>query len=282
MLITFKDRWIEQAYQKIKLIYPDDDEKTIKHFLEEEFDKDYVDNKCIIYNNYEKDEIQTSLYKLFDWIEEKEPILTESGSMFKQHADTFNPNTLILGKKLTERKVEKKKKFKFMDAANHTDDPAEKAELEYKAKKADLAQLRLKIIANSEYGVSGLPSSWFFNMACASATTARGQALISTAYNAFEDFLCDNVLFYSMDECLMFINNIVHEKSSRKKKDEKWVEDVTRTQLYDRLMRKLKIFVILIFLNELLRIYHKKIEIEFSINLIYMISSEDLNELKNF
>lgn len=239
-MITFKDRWIEQAYQKIKLIYPNDDEKTIKHFLSEEFDKDYVDNKCIIYNNYEKDEINTSIYKLFDWIEEHQPILTESGSMFKQHSESFNPNTLILGKKLADRKIEKKKKFKYLSEAENTDDPNEKAELLYKAKKADLAQLRLKIIANSEYGVSGLPSSWFFNMACASATTARGQALISTAYNAFEDFLCDNVLFYNMDECLMFINNIVNEKSKRKKNDNKWVKDITRTQLYDRLLRKFK------------------------------------------
>lgn len=239
-MLTFKDRWIEQAYQKIKLLYPDDDEKTIKHFLSEEFDKDYIDNRCVIYNNYEKDEVETSIYKLFDWIEEHEPILTESGSMFKQHKDSFNPNTLILGKKLDERKAMKKKKFKYMTEAEHTDDPKKKAELLYLTKKADLAQLRCKVIANSEYGVSGLPSSWFFNMACASATTARGQALISTAYNAFEDFLCDNVLFYNMDECIMFINNIVHEKHLRKKNDAKWVENVTRVELYDRLIKKFK------------------------------------------
>ena len=239
-MLTFKDRWIEQAYQKIKLLYPDDDEKTIKHFLSKQFDKDYVDNKCIVYNNYEKDEIQTSIYKLFDWIEEKEPILTESGSMFKQHSDTFNPTAMILNKTLAERKIEKKKKFKYLTAAEKETDPQKKADLLYMAKKADLAQLRKKIIANSEYGVSGLSSSWFFNMACASATTARGQALISTAYNAFEDFMCDNVLFYSMDECLMFINNIVHEKDRRQKNDAKWVNDVTKNQLYDRLLKKFK------------------------------------------
>lgn len=237
-MITFKDRWIEQAYQKIHLICPDDDEKEIKKFLSDEFDKDYKDNSCIIYNNYEKDEIETSIYNLFDWIEEKKPILTESGSMFKPHSQSFNPNAIILGKKLAERKIEKKKKFKYLDMANATDDPKEKDEYNYLAKKADLAQLRHKVIANSEYGVSGLPSSWFFNMACASATTARGQALISTAFNAFEDFLCDNVLFESMDECLIFINNIIKEKKNRKKNDEKWVENKTTSEVVDRIVNK--------------------------------------------
>ena len=72
----------------------------------------------------------------------------------------------------------------------------------------------------------------------ASATTARGQALISTAFNAFEDFICGSVLFMNMDECLMFINNIVKEKHKRKKKDSKWVNDKTTTEVVNRLKEK--------------------------------------------
>lgn len=237
-MADFKEKWINQACQKIKLLFPKDDEDSIREFLSEAFDRDYVDNKCTIYNNYEKEEVETSYYNLFNWIDERKPILTESGSLFKQHDECYNPNTTILAKKLAERKIEKKKKFKYMDMANHEKDPVKKEELKYKAKKADLAQLRLKIIANSEYGVSGLPSSWFFNMACASATTARGQALISTAFNSFEDFLADNVLFMNMDECLMFINNIVNEKPIREKNDEKWVNNKSKRDVFNRILNK--------------------------------------------
>ena len=106
------------------------------------------------------------------------------------------------------------------------------------AKKKDLEQGRLKVIANSEYGVSGLSSSWFFNMACASATTARGQALISTAFNAFEDFLSDSVSFNNMDECLTFIKNIISEKSIRKKKDSTWIKDKNIAEVTERLKSK--------------------------------------------
>lgn len=234
---TFKERWIDQACQKIQLMYPEDDENEIRRYLSDQFDKDYKENMCTIYNNYEKEEIETPIYNLFDWIETHEPILTESGTMFKQHSECFNPNIKILNNKLMERKVEKKKKFKFIEEAK-TKIGKEKDECKYLAKKADLAQLRYKVIANSEYGVSGLRSSWFFNMACASATTARGQALISTAFNAFENFLADNVLFMNMNECVLFINNIVHEKDKRTKKDSKWVKDKYPSDVYDRLLNK--------------------------------------------
>ena len=234
----FKDRWIDQAYQKIKLLYPNDSKDKIKAFLSEEFDNDFIDNSCILYNNYEKDEVTIPLIKMFDWIEERQPILTESGTLFKQHSECFNPNTMILKDKLDERKIKKKEKFKYLEQSEKETDPEKIAECLDKAQKADLAQLRLKIQANSEYGASGLSSSWFFNMACASATTARGQALISTAFNAFEDFLSDNVLFMTMNECLMFVNNIVHEKDKRKKSDKKWVKDKSYTDVYNRLLSK--------------------------------------------
>src|SRR5699024_7234407 len=110
------------------------------------------------------------------------------------------------------------------------------------AKKKDLEQGRLKVIANSEYGVSGLPSSWFFNMACASATTPRGQALISTAFNAFADFLSDSVTFDNMDECINFILNIINEKSSRTKKDSRWIIDKDLSEVAERLRSKFTIF----------------------------------------
>ena len=232
----FKDRWMQQAYEKIKLVYPNDSEEDIMLYLESVWKEKFNDPECKIYNNYEKEEIDTSLCKVIDWIHKKRAITTESGSLFKQHDEVFNPNIEILDGKLSERKVMKKEKFKYMTLADKTNDPVKRREYSFLADKKDLAQGRCKVIANSEYGVSGLPSSWFFNMACASATTARGQALISTAFNAFEDFMSDNVKFTMMDEALAFINNIVHEETH--KKDYKWVEDISIDELVKRIHDK--------------------------------------------
>jgi len=227
---------MSQAYDKLRLVYPNDDEKSLMLFLESQWDENFNDPSCKLYNNYEKEEIDTSLSKVVDWIQEKHAITTESGSLFKHHDECFNPNTEILHNKLIERKVMKKDKFKYITLAEKTIDNKEKDNYNYLAAKKDLAQLRCKVIANSEYGVSGLPSSWFFNMACASATTARGQALISTAFNAFEDFMSDNVKFTMMDECLMFINNIVKEPTM--KSDEKWIENISSEELLARIKSK--------------------------------------------
>lgn len=234
----FKQRWIEDVAGKIKLAHPNDDNEQIMKFVEKEYEKAFKDTKCRIYNNYEKEEVNTTISNLINWLYIRKPILTESGSLFKRHDEIFNPNTMILNSKLTERKVAKKEKFKYMNMASNASDSEEKANYYELAKKADLKQNRLKVIANSEYGASGLRSSWFFNMACASATTARGQALIATAFNSFEDFLSDAVTFDNMDECLTFINNIINEQEDRTKNDSKWVNDKNIDEVLKRLQGK--------------------------------------------
>lgn len=232
----FKEQWLNQAYEKIKMVYPNDSESDIMLFLNEQWNENFKDPNIKIYNNYEKEELVTTVNKIINWIHDTKAITTESGSLFKHHDECFNPNTEILHNKLMERKVMKKDKFKYLKAAEESTNFKDMEYNRYMADKKDLAQLRCKIIANSEYGASGLSSSWFFNMACASATTARGQALISTAFNAFEDFMSDNVKFTMMDECLMFINNIIHEQ--RVKSDAKWVDDIKKHELVSRLESK--------------------------------------------
>lgn len=234
----FKEKWITEMVNKIKLCNPNDDIKQIVEFVTKMYNKNFKDSKCRIYNNYEKEEVNTTINSVINWLYVKKPILTESGSLFKQHDQCFNPNTTILNSKLKERNVAKKEKFKYMNLSNSEIDLDKKSEYYELFKKKDLKQSRLKVIANSEYGVSGLPSSWFFNMACASATTSRGQALISTAFNAFEDFLSDSVTFDNMDECLMFIDNIIGEKSIRDKNDNKWVNNKTIDDVFERLYLK--------------------------------------------
>ena len=236
--MTFKEKWLCQIIEKILLVYPNDSKKKITKFAESIYERDFKDHECILYNNYEKEEIRTTISKLYDWILAKKPILTESGTMFKHHDECWNPQIEILNDKLMERDREKSKMFDFQRLAEKSTDPNEIDMYLFKAKKKDLSQSRAKVISNSEYGASGLPSSWFFNIAVSSATTARGQALISTACNAFEDFLGDNVKFMNMDECLLFINNIVKEKDIRKKDDSKWVKNKNINDVFDRLKGK--------------------------------------------
>lgn len=235
-MYQFKQRWMNDMYEKLKLQHPEDSDEDIIKFLNKIWDKNFTDPEVVLYNNYDKTEMKTTLSKTIEIIDQNKFITTESGTVFRHHEDCFNPDTKILDKKLAERKIYKKEKFKYAMLADKEKDPEKKKYYEMMSRKKDLAQLRRKTSANSKYGVSGLPSSWFFNMACASATTARGQALISTAMCAFEDFLRDNVKFMVMDECVDFINNIVKEQKTLD--DSEWVEDITDDELSERLRLK--------------------------------------------
>ena len=75
--------------------------------------------------------------------------------------------------------------FNYLKKAEATDSQEEKLEYKYLAKKKDLAQVRIKVIVNSEYGVSGLSSSWFFN-----------RQVAWVRYTMLHD-----VAFLNMDEC---------------------------------------------------------------------------------
>lgn len=265
MINTFKKDWIKAMHDKIRMVYPDVSDEEINEFLNIEYKNSFKDTNCVIYNNYEKEELQTSIHSVIGWLNNKKPILTESGSLFKHHDECWNPNTTILNNKLSERGIVKGEKFEYMERAEETSNPEKKHEYEEIAKQKDLKQGRIKVIVNSEYGASGLVSSWFFNMACATATTAKGQALISTAFNAFEDFLSDSVRFNNMDECMSFISNIIGEKSIRQKKDNRWINNKSIDDVMNRL--KLK------FANE------EDFDINITNRILKNLGQEDLNRI---
>ena len=261
----FKDAWIEAVYNKLHLMHPEDSKDQIISYAEKLYEKKFKDTDCYIYNNYEKTKYDTTIKGVVEFIENTKPIITESGTLFKQHRDAYNPAIEIISDKLALRDTYKGKMFDYENLANNSTDPKKVAEYQNKAKQYNDAQSRTKVIVNADYGVSGLSSSWCFNIACASATTCKGQALISTAFNAFEDFLTDSVKFTDMDECIDFIYNINSEKESRTHIDSEWVEDKNKIELLSRLRDK--------FINQ----------DDFDINIISKIidnlSQEDINRI---
>lgn len=69
-----------------------------------------------------------------------------------------------------------------------------------------------KIDANGIYGILGMYTSLLFNINVSTSITSQGRALISSASMMFESFLANNVKFGSLDEVLVFINNVRKEK----------------------------------------------------------------------
>ena len=62
-------------------------------------------------------------------------------------------------------------------------------------------------------------TSLIYNVNVASSVTSQGRASAAAMTMLFESFLCNSVQFGSIDEVLLFINNIRKEKRNRKYKD---------------------------------------------------------------
>lgn len=190
-------KWVKEMTYLIKRTYPNATEKEIKQYLKHILDKYYSNEEVKVYNNYE-DTVQVStMADMEDFYYSKyKPIATEHGTFFRNGPD--NPAVLMLLSQKAERKEMKKSR-----------DKCDKNSVEYGV--FDLYQLLKKISMNSYYGASGAPTSIFYNIHCATAITGKGQAIISTATQAFESFLSNNSVFTSDDECIVFIKNCLKD-----------------------------------------------------------------------
>lgn len=190
-------KWMKEVSKILRKTYPNASKKSIDKYIEKLIEDHYKDEQVVMYNNYE----ETTKYSTMSSIENFyfspiKPIATEHGTFFRRGPKS--PAALMLAEEKEERSAFKKQMFAC--------DP-DSEEFEY----FNLLQLLKKIAMNSYYGASGAPSCIFFNLHCATATTGKGQAIISTATQTFEAFLTNNCCFLSDNDAFIFIKNCIEE-----------------------------------------------------------------------
>lgn len=157
-------------------------------------------------NNYTKEETNTNMLEFLKYIETLEPILTSSGVLFKKHKDVDNPLRRMINNFLINRKKYKKEMFKYPKGSTMFE-------------RYNLFQLLEKLNANAVYGCLGAPTSMYYNVYTAEAITRQGRSYISCSIMLFESLLANNVKFNSVNEIIVFINNIKSESGIRKYND---------------------------------------------------------------
>jgi hypothetical protein len=210
---NFLDVWKKSARTILRLYYPQMSKDELDKYLDNQINKNFKDFNACFVNNYTQNEFNTSGLSTLEWVKKTEPIISFHGTFFMNQKQSVNPAAYMLDKFLTLRKKYKKEMFKYKVKAQETNNNEDKT----LAKIFDIKQANEKIGANAWYGASGLKSFIFYNLHSSLATTGSGQALISTAEMAFESFLANSVKFMNMDECLVFINNVI---KSHNKDDE--------------------------------------------------------------
>lgn len=227
MKINFLEGWKKSAKTLLRLYFPDMTKKEINNYLDMQIDKNFKDFPAYFVNNYTHNEFDTSGIKTLEWVHQVKPIISFHGTFFMKQHQSINPAAYMLDKFLTLRKKYKKEMFKYKIKAQQTNNIEDKT----LARNFDIKQANEKIGANAWYGANGLKTFIFYNLHSSLATTGTGQALISTAAMAFESFLSNSVKFMNMDECLIFINNVI--KSHNKDDDINILTDEERYNISD-------------------------------------------------
>ena len=197
----FLKEWKAEQIKLVKQVHPEYSEDKIKKVLNKLIDKRIKNPECAINNNYLRMQAMSTVLDIYDFIDKTKPIMAGGGVLFKNQHKALNPPSLFLDGALKKRKAIKKQLKIYKPGS-------------YDYMMTDLRQMTQKVIANSYYGASGNDASPFFNINTALATTSTGQALISTMMCAFESFFADNILFYDVDDFVLYVYNSIHRKDS--------------------------------------------------------------------
>lgn len=192
-------KYRDTMYRIIKSQKPWLDNDDLYNAIDYSINKRYKSHDCSIYNNYTEKRLSMELVDMVDYIMDKKPIMTSYGVLFKPHDKSVNLLTRLIDEFMFLRDMHKGEMFKypkFSEMFEHY----------------NLMQSLDKIDVNAIYGLAGLYVSIIYNLHVAPSITSMGRSLISSAICCFEMFLSNNVKFGSLDEALVFIDNVRQEK----------------------------------------------------------------------
>ena len=201
---TFKQRYIDEAVSKLSLLYGNDPEtiaslkKRVDEIYTEKMNNPNPKTKLKVVNNYKKSEFDVMPEKLLDVLEEKKPVITGYGTLFKTEENVPGKILKSLG---ASRKIAK---AKMLECVNDTDRTLHDM--------YDIKQKVIKVLANAYYGAFGQSSFHFFNQFLGPSVTYTGVLIIQSAVLAFEAFLSGNFIFENLDELIHYCNNILTEE----------------------------------------------------------------------
>lgn len=253
---AFLDNYKEDAVNALLQMNPEWNREDVEEIVYNEMKKNFSNPDVVIDNNFIHSTEASKLLTIFDWsLGHDEALIAGNGTFYKNQYDGENPIANMLDGMLKKRKAFKKEMFKVEDKTSD------------KYKDLDLKQQIQKVNANSYYGASGMPASAFFSKWSGPATTSSAQSVISTCYSTFEGFICDNFLFYDLNECMNWLK-IVREQIEEDPETDFWVVPHDTNEVYEKLRgmfvewkdsyeEPLREYVSHLSQNELTRIYYR-------------------------
>ena len=159
--------YLERAETIYMKMHPDANPEKVRHHIEELAARQFKDIPCQLHNNITHERIDTSVCSVFDWIEQRSPIISGNATFFKQHEEYLAPIVVMLETLKKERSAVKKKMYQY-----------DKNSVEYALLNTE--QLSIKVIMNADYGGSGTTLSPFYSPYIPPATTGSAKVMTTT------------------------------------------------------------------------------------------------------
>ena len=170
--------YLDRVFDTYMATHPNANPDKVRHHIQEMTDRNFKDIPCQLHNNITHERINTSVCHVFDWIEQRSPIITGNATFFMQHEEFLAPIVVMLETLKNERKAVKKAMYKY-----------DKNSVEYALLNTE--QLSIKVIMNADYGGSGTTLSPFYSCYIPPATTGSAKN-ITTSLICCLEFISGN------------------------------------------------------------------------------------------
>jgi hypothetical protein len=195
---TIAAKYKETAIDMLHLQFPYLSADEINRAVDWSINNRFRDTNVYLDNNYKKQQINSTLLEVSNYILDKGPIITAYGVLFSKHGTVPNPMYHMIDSFVNRRDQMKKEMFKYPKGSEQF-------------AKYNLWQQLAKIDSNAIYGAMGKFSCIYFNLYVSSSVTTQGRSCISAASLLFESILNNNVPFGSLNELIQFIHNVKNQ-----------------------------------------------------------------------
>lgn len=199
-------KYKESLKRNMKILMPELGDSELDKAIDWSMNRRVKDHQVVIDDNYHNQKTNINLIKLYEYIQERKPILTSYGCLFSRHGERPNPLYEMIQEFADRRNNFKKKMLQYPKGSE-----------EYN--RYNLNQLVAKVDTNAIYGCLGAASSVFYNVYVATSITRQGRSSITASIMLFESFLANNIKFGSLNQIIAFIDHVLQEKSERKFND---------------------------------------------------------------
>ena len=159
--------YLNSIFEMYMRTHPDANPDKVKQHIQDLTDRHFKDIPCNLHNNLTDERVDTTVCNVFDWIEQRQPIISGNATFFKQHEEQLAPIVVMLETLQKERKAVKKEMYKY-----------DKKSVEYALLNTE--QGSIKVIMNADYGGSGTTLSAFYSCYIPPATTGSARVMTTT------------------------------------------------------------------------------------------------------